>query len=232
MAGRAGRRAAGEVFVFETSDRLQDVVRLMTEALPPVQSALRREERGLARALLEVTCLGLVTSEHSLHEYLRGTLVAQQSSAAALRANVCESLGFLQAREIIHCYDYHGQLVMQASRLGRAISSSSLPIEESALLYRDLFGHQSHVPLDSMLFLVFLVTPTFAVPALSWSRFEQVRILHSLQRSWSPDCLHRIARWRSACRWRRNSSRSARTHVPHCTRRSRTQTPRRPSCAR
>ena len=51
---------------------------------------------------------------------------------------------------------------------------SFLPLEESVLLFRDLYAHQNCVCLDSTLFLVYFITPTFSIPAFSWNRFEKV----------------------------------------------------------
>ena len=174
MAGRAGRKTEGVVYVFESRDKLHEVVQLMNEQLAPVHSALGLSECSLARPLLEVISLNLVHNDTSLREYLTCSLIARQCSEEVLRANVCQCLGYLQSREVIHCYDYQGCLVIRASRLGRAISSSSLPIEESVLLFRDLYAHQNCVCLDSTLFLVYFITPTFSIPAFSWNRFEKV----------------------------------------------------------
>ena len=174
MAGRAGRKAEGVVYVFESRDKLHEVVQLMNEQLAPVHSALGLSECSLARPLLEVISLNLVHNDKTLREYLTCSLIARQCSEEVLLANVCQCLGYLQSREVIHCYDYQGCLVIRASRLGRAISSSSLPLEESVLLFRDLFAHQNCVSLDSTLFLVYLITPTFSIPAFSWNRFEKV----------------------------------------------------------
>lgn len=174
MAGRAGRKSEGVVYVFESRDKLREVVQLMNEQLAPVHSALGLSECSLARPLLEVISLNLVHNDQSLREYLTCSLIARQCSEEVLRANVCQCVGYLQSREVIHCYDYQGCLVIRSSRLGRAISSSSLPLEESVLLFRDLFAHQNCVCLDSTLFLVYLITPTFSIPAFSWKRFDKV----------------------------------------------------------
>ena len=175
MVGRAGRRSAGEAFVFETPSNFALVSKLMNDQLPPVQSALMRETRSLARALLEVISLGIVTSLPLLRQYLSCTLVAQQVTSAALCVNVCESIGYLQEHEVVNCLLYYEQEIIQASRLGKAIASSCLPVEESVLIYRDLFAHQKYVSLETVLFLVFLITPTFSIPSFSWNRFDQVR---------------------------------------------------------
>lgn len=192
MAGRAGRKVEGSVYVFEARDKLREIVQLMNEQLSPVQSALGQSGRSLARPLLEVISLNLVNDETSLRQYLTCSLIARQCSEEALQANVCECVGYLQSREVIHCYDYQGRLVIRASRLGRAISSSSLPLEESVLLFRDLFAHQSCVCLDSTLFLVYLITPTFAIPAFSWTRFDKVIQITCLKCSYFKHFLHLI----------------------------------------
>ena len=180
MAGRAGRRTAGEAFVFETPSNFALVSKLMNDQLPPVQSALVRETRSLARALLEVISLGMVTSVSLLRQYLSCTLVAQQVTSAALCVNVCESLGYLQEHEVVRCLLYYEQGIIQASRLGKAIASSCLPVEESVLIYRDLFAHQKYVSLETVLFLVFLITPTFSIPSFTWNRFDQVGTEYSV----------------------------------------------------
>lgn len=174
MAGRAGRRSAGEVFVFETSSNFSTVRSLMNDSLPPVQSALTREHRSLSRALLEVMSLGIVMNEATLRQYLACTLVAHQVTPASLCVNVCESVGYLQEHDVITCLFYQHHSVIQSSRLGKAISSSCLPVEESILIYRDLFAHQKYVSLQTVLFLVYLVTPTFAIPSFQWGRLDKV----------------------------------------------------------
>lgn len=174
MKGRAGRCAAGEVFVIDQEENKHKVLQLMNEQSPAVRSALTREQRGLTRPLLECVCLGLIHSCASLHHYLHHTLLYYQSSAEELEKDVEEALAYLQSHQIITASVFADQYLIQPTRLGRAISASSLPIEESVLVYRDLFLHQTHVSLKSNLFLIYLVTPTFATPAIRWDVYERV----------------------------------------------------------
>ena len=92
----------------------------------------------------------------------------------AVLLDVEEALAYLQSHQIITASVFADQYLIQPTRLGRAISASSLPIEESVLVYRDLFLHQTHVSLKSNLFLIYLVTPTFATPAIRWDVYERV----------------------------------------------------------
>ena len=179
MIGRAGRYASGEVFVIEHPENKQKALQLINQKSPEVRSVLTLQERGLTRALLECVCLGLITSCSSLHQYVQHTLVAQQSTDEELKQNVEDALQFLQAHQIITAVSFEDQYLIQPTRLGRAISASSLPIEESVLVYRDLYLHQTHVSLQSNLFLVYLVTPTFVTPTPRWDVYERVASLSS-----------------------------------------------------
>ena len=181
MAGRAGRRKGGEVFVAERSDAMRRVVSLMEGALPPVRSALTPAGRSLARPIMEAIAVGVATSEANLRKYVAVSLVGKQSDVASLRRNVCRSIGYLQHHDAIRCVEFRGNIVIQATRLGRAMAISSLPLEESVLVYRDLFLHRTAVCLRSTLFLAFLITPFFGIPAFSWSRLESVVLSFSFQ---------------------------------------------------
>lgn len=174
MAGRAGRRSSGEVFVIEAQENLQKVAQLMTEVLPSVHSALDRTHRGLSRALLEAIYLGLITTEEQLKIYLSCTFIKHHSSPDEYLMNICESIQYLQSHEIIYSLLYKNQVTYQCSRLGCALSTCSLPTEEAILLYRDLFIHQTHISLHSVLFLVYLITPTFMIPSVRWDVYERI----------------------------------------------------------
>ena len=69
MAGRAGRKTEGVVYVFESRDKLHEVVQLMNEQLAPVHSALGLSECSLARPLLEVISLNIITRVSDLFTY-------------------------------------------------------------------------------------------------------------------------------------------------------------------
>lgn len=217
MIGRAGRYAAGEVFVIEHPENKQKALQLMNKRSPEVRSVLTRQERGLTRALLECVCLGLITSCASLHLYVRHTLVAQQSTEVELRENVEDALQFLQSHQIITAVRFEDQYLIQPTRLGRAISASSLPIEESVLVYRDLYLHQTHVSLQSNLFLVYLVTPTFVTPTPRWDVFERVAFLLPCDCSCSSRSSRRTAPSPAASASRRSTSCTARSSAPSPT---------------
>lgn len=174
MAGRAGRRSSGEVFVIESQENLEKVVQLMTEVLPSVHSALDRTHRGLSRALLEAIYLGLITTEEQLKIYLSCTFIKHHSSPEEYLMNICESIQYLQSHEIIYSLFYKNRVTYQCSRLGCALSTCSLATEEAILLYRDLFIHQTHISLHSVLFLVYLITPTFMIPSVRWDVYERI----------------------------------------------------------
>ena len=174
MAGRAGRRSSGEVFVLENYQNLSQVVSLMTASLPPVQSALSSQQRGLSRALLEAIYLGLITNLTTLKTYLSCTLISLQCTSEEYLKNILESISYLQSHDIIYSLTINNILCLQCSQLGCALSTCSLPIEEAILLYRDLFNHQTHISLQSVLFLIYFITPTFMIPSVRWEVFERL----------------------------------------------------------
>ena len=174
MAGRAGRRSAGEVFVIESQDRFQFAISLMNATIPPVKSALTGDQRGIDRVLLEAITLGIVSTLDDMMRYLHISMLSLNVSESELRRIVIESVGYLQEFQIIHGFASPSGVLLRPSRLGRAISSSLLPIEESILIYRDLFLHQTHIMLHTHLFLVYFITPTFVVPYPRWTIFEKV----------------------------------------------------------
>ena len=174
MAGRAGRRSAGEVFVIESQDRFQFAISLMNATIPPVKSALTGDQRGIDRVLLEAITLGIVSTLDDMMRYLHVSMLSLNVSESELRRIVIESVGYLQEFQIIHGFSSPSGVLLRPSRLGRAISSSLLPIEESILIYRDLFLHQTHIMLHTHLFLVYFITPTFVVPYPRWNIFEKV----------------------------------------------------------
>ena len=180
MAGRAGRRSAGEVFVIESQERFQFAISLLNATIPPVKSALTGDQRGIDRVLLEAITLGIVSTIDDMMRYLHISMLSLCVSEAELRRIVLESVGYLQEFQIIHGFASPSGVLLRPSRLGRAISSSLLPIEESILLYRDLFLHQTHIMLNTYLFLVYFITPTFVVPYPRWSIFERVPFFLSL----------------------------------------------------
>lgn len=174
MAGRAGRRSAGEVFVIESQDRFQFAISLMNATIPPVKSALTGDQRGIDRLLIEAITLGIVTSVEDMMRYLHISMLSLCVSESELRRIVIESIGYLQEFQIIYGYSMPSGVLLRPSRLGRAVSASMLPIEESVLIYRDLYIHQTHLMLKNNLFLVYFITPTFLVPYPRWNLYEKV----------------------------------------------------------
>lgn len=181
MAGRAGRRSAGEVFVIESQERFQFAISLMNASIPPVKSALTRDQRGIDRVLLEAITLGIVSTIEDMMHYLHISMLSLCVSKAELKRIAIESIAYLQEYQIIYGFSSSSSsstgVLLRSSRLGRAINSSSLPIEESILIYRDLYIHQKHMMLNTHLFLVYFITPTFIVPYPRWSVYEKVQLL-------------------------------------------------------
>ena len=85
MAGRAGRRSAGEVFVIESQDRFQFAISLMNATIPPVKSALTGDQRGIDRVLLEAVTLGIVSTLDDMMRYLHVSMLSLNVSESELR---------------------------------------------------------------------------------------------------------------------------------------------------
>ena len=148
MKGRAGRKGIdilGEsVLMCSKSDFLlvKDLLKAQTR---PVHSCLKREMRGLKRAILDVICGKLVKSKEDVDRYLRFTLLSVQESEESCLEAKEEAMTFLVNNAMImHSEDVE----YSATKLGNATVFSSLSPDDAVIVFEDINKAVKGIVLD------------------------------------------------------------------------------------
>eukprot|EP00741_Cyanophora_paradoxa_P020320 tig00021246_g19612.t1 len=142
-AGRAGADAAGESIVLCKPNERDEVLRIMSAPLPPLDSCLRDPERGLARVLAEAVGSGAVARREDAARFVRCTLLASLDGEQAAGEGAGAALGRLVARRLLERSSGDGD-ALAPTTLGRAARRGLV------------LSHDAH--------LAFLSTPPRAAP--------------------------------------------------------------------
>ncbi|XP_077478612.1 helicase POLQ-like [Stigmatopora argus] len=161
MAGRAGR--AGLDRQGESILILQDAQRQQAKALlcAPVEkcySCLLADDHKSLHALI-LSLVGLKAASHVEHleDFVRGTLlfVQQEHAQVCVEDAVGRGVSLLQLKGLLHVRE--GEL--QVTPLGRAAYKGCVDVRHSEALHRHLQKGLEGLVLNSLLHLLFLVTP-------------------------------------------------------------------------
>jgi replicative superfamily II helicase len=149
MVGRAGRTVdrRGEAFIFahsSTSTERSDILKLAQHQIPEILPHLR-ELGHIERFFLQCLSTGLLPNENALEAFLECTFRYEKNDdTTAVIHHELVQMGLIDET------DSH------VTQLGRAISSSSLSIEEGLLIAQDIQLLQDDVCLVDELHLLYL----------------------------------------------------------------------------
>lgn len=159
MRGRAGRKGkdeVGETYLCCRQKDLDDVNELLRAELPQVSSSLATDKCRIRRALLEAIVVRLATSQDTLDDYVRKTLLFQSSDTQQVHENLKASLSDLQCRGFI-ALDNNSNL--EATQLGQAIVTSSLDPEDGVFIHKELRKALQAFVMDGEMHILYTFTP-------------------------------------------------------------------------
>ncbi|KAL6069130.1 Helicase and polymerase-containing protein TEBICHI [Balamuthia mandrillaris] len=176
MSGRAGRTGIdsfGESYLLVTKHSEKELALKLTQsALPPLESCLNENRRGMIRPLLEVISNGVVETVYDIERYIQCTLFATQTSYDEVHRVSKRALSFLVRNEFITWSAADRKY--RPSKLGKACVASSLAPEEGLVVFQELSRARSNFALDNELHLVYQVTPVFHAIEPDWAKFLQI----------------------------------------------------------
>ncbi|KAF3762423.1 hypothetical protein M406DRAFT_92805 [Cryphonectria parasitica EP155] len=159
MRGRAGRKGkdeVGETYLCCRQGDLEDVEDLMRADLPQVASSLSTDKQRIQRALLEAVAVRLATSQESLDDYIRRTLLYHSIDVEKIHDLVKTSLSDLQSRGFIAIDQFSN---FEATQLGKAIVTSSLDPEDGIFIHEELKKALRAFVLDGEMHILYMFTP-------------------------------------------------------------------------
>lgn len=160
MRGRAGRKGKdeiGETYLCCRQKDLEDVMELMQADLPRISSSLTTDKQRIQRALLEAIAVRLATSQDSLNEYVRKTLLYHSTADInKIRGIVEASLTDLHVRGFITIGAFSN---FEATQLGKAIVTSSLDPEDGVFIHKELKRALQAFVMDGELHILYTFTP-------------------------------------------------------------------------
>ncbi|KIV89160.1 hypothetical protein PV10_08751 [Exophiala mesophila] len=175
MKGRAGRKGkdeVGETYLCCEDYELQGVAALLEAEMPPVQSCLTSEKRGVTRALLEVIAIRMASSRDSLDDYVECSLLWHTVAPNLLGDIVGKAVDELIALELVQKAEY--EHCLEPTKLGIAVVASGLSPEDGVFVYSDLQRAIESFVMDGDLHIIYLFTPvqTMGLAEISWVTFR------------------------------------------------------------
>lgn len=186
MRGRAGRKGKdeiGETYLCCQKSDLEAVAELMEAELPSVESCLVPGKRGIkrcgkqsysayiemhfishgristnivARALLEVIATQLATSDESIDDYIKKTLLYHSIDRDELATMTKSTMNELLENKLITNSDSSSY---EATLLGKAVVTASLTPEDGLFVHRELQRALDAFVLDGELHAFYSFTP-------------------------------------------------------------------------
>ncbi|PWW73539.1 P-loop containing nucleoside triphosphate hydrolase protein [Tuber magnatum] len=158
-AGRKGRDTRGENYLCCRKEDLAPVKELLNAPMPSIQSCLGGETTGLKRALLEGIATKLATSDGSLNEYMRATLIYHTTPEPLknLIPKILDAIECLKEMKLISEDRTHGYF--HATKVGNATVASGFGPEEGVFLHDELSRALMNFNLESDMHIVYQFTP-------------------------------------------------------------------------
>ncbi|PMD31140.1 P-loop containing nucleoside triphosphate hydrolase protein [Hyaloscypha variabilis F] len=174
MRGRAGRKGkdeVGETYLCCQKSDLEAVAELMEADIPSVESCLLPGKRGIKRALLEVIATRLATSNDSIDDYVRRTLLYYSIDRNELAQMVLSTVQELKETGLI---DEIIGSEYSATPLGQAIVTSSLTPEDGLFVHRELRKAMGAFVMDGEMHVLYSFTPVQAAHGdINWQIFRK-----------------------------------------------------------
>lgn len=171
MRGRAGRKGMdeiGETYLCCQKSDLEAVADLMEAELPPIQSCLTLEKRGVKRALLEVIAVRLAKSHEAIHDYVRRSLLYQTQDHGIVMQMVANALEDLLKTQLVEDTVYG---TLEPTKLGQAIVASSLSPEDGIFVHNEMQRALESFVMDGEMHLFYLFTPVNTTGKILWPMF-------------------------------------------------------------
>ncbi|XP_033871515.3 helicase POLQ-like isoform X1 [Acipenser ruthenus] len=164
-AGRAGIDTSGEsILILQEKDKLLAKA-LVSRPLENCYSNLMHDNRkGLQSLILSLIGLNISRTPADIHEFVSCTLFSVQQEHLSSEKNLwditMETVSFLTEKGLImSTAGSHGDTVLEVTKLGRATYKGSIDLRYCDVLYSDLKRGLGGLVLDSILHLIYLVTP-------------------------------------------------------------------------
>ncbi|XP_054468331.1 helicase POLQ-like isoform X2 [Anoplopoma fimbria] len=159
-AGRAGIDSVGEsVLILQDKDRNTAKTLVCAPMENCYSNLLHDEGKGLLSLILSLIGLKVTSSVDQVTDFLCGTLLSVQQKQLCVETSLTEvvqqCVDLLKDKDLITLTE-HG---LQVTKLGRATYKGSVDLTYSGVLYRDLSKGLEGLLLNSVLHLVYLVTP-------------------------------------------------------------------------
>jgi replicative superfamily II helicase len=172
MRGRAGRKGkdeVGETYLCCQKSDLEAVADLLEAELPPVESCLTPEKRGVKRALLEVICTRLAHSREAINDYIQRSLLYQTTAHAQVLAMVDAAMCNLLETRLVERTSCGA---LEPTKLGRAIVASSLTPEDGIFIHSEMRRALESFVMDGEMHIFYLFTPIHAAGEICWPVFR------------------------------------------------------------
>jgi replicative superfamily II helicase len=132
MRGRAGKKGKdeiGETYLCCQNSDLEAVADLLEAELPPVQSCLAPDNRGVSvkGALLEVVCIQLANSREAINDYIHHSILYQTIAHVQMSSMADAAMDSLFETRLVKTTTYGA---LEPTKLGQAIVASSLTPED------------------------------------------------------------------------------------------------------
>ncbi|EXJ85435.1 DNA polymerase theta subunit [Capronia coronata CBS 617.96] len=139
MRGRAGRKGkdeVGETYLCCQKSDLEAVAQLLEAEMPPVESCLTPEKRGVKRALLEVIGVRMASSKSALDHSVCSSLLWHTAEHSVVAEMVDKATKELLESGLIQLADHENCL--EPTRLGTAVVASALSPEGGIFVHSEL----------------------------------------------------------------------------------------------
>ncbi len=175
MRGRAGRKGKdeyGETYLCCQKKDLEAVAELLEAELPPVESCLTPEKRGITRALLEIIGIRMASSRGSVDDYVHSSLLWHTMDRAEVVEMVEKAMSDLLAKALIQQSQFEG--CFEPTKLGTAVVASGLSPEDGVFVHSELQRALESFVMDGEMHIFYLFTPvqTSNLAEISWLTFR------------------------------------------------------------
>lgn len=172
MRGRAGRKGKDEIgetyLCCQTSD-LEAVADLLQAELPPVESCLALDKRGVKRALLEVIGIRLANSREAIADFIKRSLLYETLAHTEVLAVMDAAMESLLETRLVEKTNYGA---LEPTRLGQAIVAASLTPEDGIFIHSEMRRALEAFVMDGEMHVFYVFTPIHAAANISWPVFR------------------------------------------------------------
>lgn len=176
MRGRAGRKGKdeiGETYLCCHKADLDEVADLLEAEMPPVESCLTPEKRGIKRALLEIIGIRMAAGRSAIDHYVRSSLLWHTMSPDKVSDMVNKSVEELLESELVQSTAH--EQCLEPTKLGMAVVASGLSPEDGIFVHSELRRALESFVMDGDMHIFYLFTPvqTVGLAEVCWLTFRK-----------------------------------------------------------